>query len=79
MSTGTHSPRPLTRRSIDRLPSRRLTAYQGIGALLTQMLSQLAADTDLYKASDGPRLERVVIDLESAVLSHALDDVPPYW
>ncbi|GGS56307.1 helix-turn-helix transcriptional regulator [Streptomyces cinerochromogenes] len=64
---------PIPSRRLDRLTGLRLPAGEGFGALLAQLLTQLANGTHAYQLSDGPRLETVVVDLLSALLAHALD------
>nr|WP_240968549.1 helix-turn-helix domain-containing protein [Streptomyces sp. HNM0575] len=74
--TGAFLPRealPLPRKSIDTLITRRLSGRDGIGALLADMLTRLAADAGSYRPSDGPRLGTVVADLLTALLAHAVD------
>ncbi len=51
----------------------RLSAEEGFGALLAQLLTQLANGTHAYQPADGPRLGKVVVDLLSALFAHALD------
>ncbi|SOE16237.1 AraC-type DNA-binding protein [Streptomyces sp. 2323.1] len=71
---------PLPRHAFDRVTAVRLSTREGFGALLAQLLSQLAGDTSPYEAADGPRLGTVVVDLLSALLAHALDagsSLPP--
>lgn len=64
---------PLPRHTFDRVTTVRLSTREGFGALLAQLLTQLANDTSPYQAADGPRLGTVVIDLLSALLAHVLD------
>ncbi|MEU9667460.1 helix-turn-helix domain-containing protein [Streptomyces bobili] len=71
---------PLPGRHADQVMGRRIAATDGIGALLAQFLRGLAADTSVYRPSDGPRLATVVADLVSAAFAHALDadlSLPP--
>lgn len=51
----------------------RLSGQEGIGALLAQFLTRLAADTGSYQTADGPHLATVVVDLASALFAHVLD------
>lgn len=51
----------------------RLSGGEGIGALLSQFLLQLVADTSSYQPADGPRLGTVVADLVTAAFAHAAD------
>ncbi|WFB05630.1 helix-turn-helix domain-containing protein [Streptomyces sp. LX-29] len=70
----------LPRNSVDRLFAQGMSGREGIGALLVQFLTQLAADTSCYQPCDGPRLGTVVIDLLSALFAHVLDadrSLPP--
>ncbi|WP_275561516.1 helix-turn-helix domain-containing protein [Streptomyces sp. 5-6(2022)] len=64
---------PLPPRAVDRLLARRLPAREGVGALLAGFLTLLVQDTASYGPADGPRLERVLVDLLSAVLAHHVD------
>lgn len=64
---------PLPGRHADQVVGGRISATDGIGALLAQFLRQLAADTSVYRPADGPRLATVVADLVSAAFAHALD------
>ncbi|MCF3144013.1 AraC family transcriptional regulator [Streptomyces platensis] len=71
---------PLPRHTFDQVTRVRLSAQEGFGALLAQLLTQLAKDTAPYEAADGPRLGKVVVDLLSALLAHALEadsSLPP--
>nr|WP_260848669.1 helix-turn-helix domain-containing protein [Streptomyces sp. SLBN-118] len=52
---------------------RRVPAGAGIGALLTQFLTQLIADTTPYQPSDGARLGTVLTDLVAALFAHTLE------
>ncbi|MFH8794706.1 helix-turn-helix domain-containing protein [Streptomyces sp. NPDC017941] len=52
---------------------RRLSHRSGPGSLLGTFLGQLLADTASFCPADAPRLERVVVDLVTALLCHALD------
>ncbi|MFI7300871.1 AraC family transcriptional regulator [Streptomyces sp. NPDC050121] len=71
---------PLPRHKLDHLARLRLPAREGFGALLAQLLTQLAEGTDSYQPADAPRLGTVVVDLLSALFAHALeadDSLPP--
>ncbi|MGA6160411.1 helix-turn-helix domain-containing protein [Stenotrophomonas sp. NPDC087984] len=71
---------PLPRNQLDQAARLRLSAQDGFGSLLAQLLTQLARGTDSYQPSDGPRLGSVVVDLLSALIAHALDSdnsLPP--
>jgi AraC-like DNA-binding protein len=57
-----------------------LSVQEGFGALLRQLLTQLARGTDAYLPADGPRLGSVVVDLLSALFAQALEaesSLPP--
>ncbi|MBM4794127.1 helix-turn-helix domain-containing protein [Streptomyces sioyaensis] len=45
----------------------------GIGALLAQFLTRLAADTSVYRPGDGPRLGRALTALVVALFAHQAD------
>ncbi|MFF5468112.1 AraC family transcriptional regulator [Streptomyces achromogenes] len=64
---------PIARRHLSRLAGVRLSAREGFGALLAQLLIQLTNGTDSYQPADGPRLGTVVVDLLSALFAHSLD------
>lgn len=64
---------PLPRGVTSRAIPRQFPTREGIGALLAQFLTQLAADTTPYQPSDGPRLGTVLTDLIAALFSHALE------
>ncbi|MDW6063061.1 helix-turn-helix domain-containing protein [Streptomyces sp. FXJ1.4098] len=64
-------PLPLDR--VDQLVTRRLSAQEGVGALLAGFLTRLTDDAGSWGPSDGARLEAVLVDLVSAVLAHQLD------
>ncbi|WP_452746370.1 AraC-like ligand-binding domain-containing protein [Streptomyces bluensis] len=71
---------PVPRNQVDQAARLRLSAQDGFGSLLAQLLTQLARDTDSYQPTDGPRLGTVVVDLLSALIAHALDSdnsLPP--
>ncbi|MGW3951869.1 AraC-like ligand-binding domain-containing protein [Streptomyces sp. NPDC004752] len=71
---------PLPENAIDSLIMRRLSAREGIGALLAQFLTQVSRDSDSYRPDDGPRLGTVAVDLLCALFAHALDvgsSLPP--
>lgn len=50
-----------------------LSGRDGVGALLTQFLTQVTGDTGAYRAADAPRLGRVLTELVSALFARALD------
>lgn len=53
-----------------------LSGREGVGALLSQLLRQLVADTSSYRPSDAPRLGTVVADLVTALFAHTVDADP---
>lgn len=64
---------PLTWDRIDRLTACRLSAREGFGGLLAQLLHQLAEGTAAYRPDDGPRLGTIVVDLLSSLFAHVVD------
>ncbi|GII76764.1 AraC family transcriptional regulator [Sphaerisporangium rufum] len=65
---------------VTRLLAVPLSGQDGLGALLAQFLTRLAADSGSYRATDGPRLGTVLLDLFGAFLAHHLDAetaIPP--
>ncbi|WP_432095873.1 helix-turn-helix domain-containing protein [Streptomyces sp. bgisy100] len=71
---------PLAGRQLDRAAGLPLSALEGFGLLLAQLLTQLANGTDAYRPADGPRLGAVMVDLLSALFAHALEadrSLPP--
>ncbi|MCX5387071.1 AraC family transcriptional regulator [Streptomyces sp. NBC_00083] len=65
---------PLPRAAADRVIGRKMSASNGMGALLATFLGQLARDSRSYQPADGPRLRTVLADLVGALFSGALDD-----
>jgi AraC-like DNA-binding protein len=63
----------LPRNRADQVIGRRMSGRTGVGALLAQFVTQLAADTGSYQPSDGPRLGIILTDLVAALFMHALD------
>ncbi|MEV7090196.1 helix-turn-helix domain-containing protein [Streptomyces sp. NPDC093085] len=63
---------PLSRGRADRVIGRRMSARDGIGALLAQFLTQLTSDTGQYAPDDAPRLGTVAVELVAALFSHTL-------
>jgi AraC-like DNA-binding protein len=63
----------LPQHTMDRLFARAICGTDGMGALLVQFVTRLAADTSSYQPCDGPRLGTVLVDLLSALFAHALD------
>lgn len=75
-----HVPRallPLSARHTDRLLGTRLPGQEGVGALLTHFLGDLAADRIPRTGADIDRLSTVTLDLLAATLAHHLDTGPP--
>ncbi|MEU6672224.1 helix-turn-helix domain-containing protein [Streptomyces sp. NPDC046727] len=76
LGTGLFIPRKLLllpQKAIDSLIMRRLSAREGIGALLAHFLTQVTRDAGSYRPDDGPRLGMVAVDLLSALFARALD------
>ncbi|MGW6911857.1 helix-turn-helix domain-containing protein [Streptomyces sp. NPDC054940] len=74
-----HVPRallPLSARHTDRLLGTRLPGREGVGALLTHFLGDLAADRLPRTGADIDRLSAVTLDLLAATLAHHLDAGP---
>ncbi|MFJ7996130.1 helix-turn-helix domain-containing protein [Streptomyces sp. NPDC096310] len=63
---------PLPRGRADQAIGRRMSAREGIGALLAQFLIQLTSDTGQYAPDDAPRLGTVLTDLVAALFAHTL-------
>ncbi|MFJ4921808.1 helix-turn-helix domain-containing protein [Streptomyces sp. NPDC088725] len=63
---------PMPRGRADQAIGRRMSAKEGVGALLAQFLIQLTSDTAQYAPEDGPRLGMVVTDLVAALFAHSL-------
>ncbi|WP_406507455.1 helix-turn-helix domain-containing protein [Streptomyces sp. NBC_00212] len=63
----------LPRHKTDQLFARAIPGTDGMGALLVQFVTRLAADTSAYQPCDGPRLGTVLVDLLSALFAHTLD------
>ncbi|MBL1096927.1 helix-turn-helix domain-containing protein [Streptomyces coffeae] len=71
---------PLSHDKVRRIIARPMSAREGVGALLSGFLTQLAADTSAYRPSDAPRLGRVASDLVASLFAHVLEDenaLPP--
>ncbi|MER6353884.1 helix-turn-helix domain-containing protein [Streptomyces sp. NPDC001634] len=64
---------PLSRNQLDRVAGLPLSSLTGFGAVLAQLLKQLARGTAAYHPTDGPRLGMVVVDLLSALFANALE------
>ncbi len=59
--------------AVDGLVGVPIPARDGVGLLLTTLLTRLTGDHGSYRPADGPRLGSVLLDLVSAVVAHALD------
>lgn len=71
---------PLPEKHSGRILGRPLPAADGIGALLTNFLTQVASEAGTYLPGDGPRLGVMLLDLVTAVLAHHIEAehrVPP--
>ncbi len=71
---------PLPADKLDRLTAVRLPGREGMGAVLSGYLTQLAVGTAAYTAADGVRLATCTLDLLTAFLAHHLDasaSMPP--
>ncbi|MEU9992931.1 helix-turn-helix domain-containing protein [Streptomyces sp. NPDC048045] len=71
---------PLPRDMAGRIVGARVSARDGMGALLAQFLTRLIADPAAYQPSDRPRLATVVTPLVAALFAHLLeadDCLPP--
>ncbi|ULR50777.1 helix-turn-helix domain-containing protein [Streptomyces deccanensis] len=64
---------PLPPARVRQLLGRRLSAQDGVGALLTGFLTGLEQQADALQPSDAPRLGTVLIDLLSAWFAHVLE------
>ncbi|MEV0402000.1 helix-turn-helix domain-containing protein [Actinoallomurus sp. NPDC050550] len=63
----------LPRRRLDSILAVPFSGQDGVGALLTQFLTRLIADSASYRAMDVPRLSGVAVDLMTASIAHHLD------
>ncbi|MEO3804989.1 helix-turn-helix domain-containing protein [Nonomuraea sp. B1E8] len=61
---------------VDAMLGSRMSATDGIGALLASFVTGLAEKPGAYRPADGPRLGMVVLDLVSALLAHAIETSP---
>jgi AraC-like DNA-binding protein len=69
---------PLPRSGYRRLAGARLPGHNGMGRLLTQFITTLAADdTATYTASDKTRAGTIATDLFTAALAHHVDATVP--
>jgi AraC-like DNA-binding protein len=71
---------PVPRNKADQAVGRPMSGREGVGALLAQFLTRLAADTSPYRPADAPRLGSVLLDLVAALFAHTLEaenDLPP--
>lgn len=60
---------------------RPMSGREGVGALLAQFLTRVAADVDTYRPEDAPRLGMVLTDLVAALFAHTLEaqsTLPPH-
>jgi AraC-like DNA-binding protein len=64
---------PIPAYDAEELMHRRIPADKGIGSLLAGLLARLPSDVGSLRTADAPRLERVVLDLTTALLAHVLD------
>ncbi|MFD4789693.1 helix-turn-helix domain-containing protein [Streptomyces sp. NPDC058459] len=64
---------PLPPSAVDALLGSRFSGRKGIGALLAQLLTQLARDDSAYSPADGARLGTVLLDLVTALLAHHIE------
>jgi AraC-like DNA-binding protein len=60
----------------DQAVGRPISGREGVGALLSQFLVNLTADTGPYQPQDAPRLGTIVADLVTAAFAHTLDADP---
>ncbi|MFI6700876.1 helix-turn-helix domain-containing protein [Streptomyces sp. NPDC050509] len=63
---------PLQRGRADQAIGRRMSAKEGVGALLAQFLTQVTSNTGQYAPDDAPRLGTVLTDLVAALFAHTL-------
>ncbi|MFE3599433.1 helix-turn-helix domain-containing protein [Streptomyces sp. NPDC059096] len=63
----------LPARRADQAVGRPVSGREGVGALLSQFLSQFASDTASFQAQNASLLGTVVADLVTAVFAHMLD------
>jgi AraC-like DNA-binding protein len=62
----------LPRSQLDDALAVSIPGQDGVGALLTQFLTRLIADSASYRATDVPRLSGIAVDLMTASLAHHL-------
>ncbi|MEU2775610.1 AraC family transcriptional regulator [Streptomyces sp. NPDC007162] len=67
---------PLPCGRADRAIGRQMSGREGVGALLTQFLTHVAADVGSYRPDDAPRLGTVLTDLVAALFAHNLAAEP---
>ncbi|MFD8479954.1 AraC family transcriptional regulator [Kitasatospora sp. NPDC059673] len=67
---------PLPRGGVARPAVRLLPADRGYGALLAQILRQLAHEADTYRPADGPRLSAIITGVASALFCAAFENDP---
>ncbi|WP_052422858.1 AraC family transcriptional regulator [Nonomuraea candida] len=71
---------PLPGGQLDAMMGSNVSARDGIGGLLADFVTRLTHEPDAYRASDGPRIGMVLVDLVTALVAHAVDGrsaVPP--
>lgn len=64
---------PLPSDDLDRVVGQRMTAREGVGAVLSAFLVALAGASGTCGAADAPRLETVLVDLLAALFANRLD------
>ncbi|KOG32530.1 MULTISPECIES: helix-turn-helix domain-containing protein [Streptomyces] len=64
---------PLPARTAAQAIGKRISARNGMGALLATFLDQLAKDSRSYQPADGPRLTAVLADLIAALFAGVLE------
>jgi len=64
---------PFPSHRVGALAQCRISAREGMGALLAHTVGRIAADANTYRQADGPRIGRAVADLLAALLAHELD------
>jgi AraC-like DNA-binding protein len=68
-----HTALPLPAGKVDQLLGARLSAEEGVGALLAQFLRRLAEHPEQYQAADSKHLGNIALDLVAAMLAERLD------
>ncbi|WP_198287059.1 helix-turn-helix domain-containing protein [Frankia sp. QA3] len=67
---------PIPGNKVDQVIGQHMSGRAGIGALLAQFLTTLAADAGHYQPTDGPRLGTVLVDLVATMFAHTLEAEP---